>query len=196
MRVLLTRPLMGVALGSFSYLVVRLGFLTMSEPGSVPGAVAAMAAHLPPNGRVVHVMIVVAFIVGFSDRLSERVLKTLVGRFGGDRTGELVSLERLSPGVNPSALTAILNPGGSGAAGDGRASTGAQSASTSPNGLGGLSVLPRSDLPEPAPVAVQAPGIVAPDGPLSRSPRLVSPPADGSTPPLRDLPARDCVSRR
>jgi hypothetical protein len=124
MRVLLTRPLMGIALGSFSYLVVQLGFLTMSDPGSVPPEVAAAAAQQPPNDRVVHLMIVVAFIVGFSDRLSEQVLKSLVGRFGGDRNGELVSLERLSPGVTPSALTAILGAGGIGSAGNVPASPG------------------------------------------------------------------------
>jgi hypothetical protein len=117
-RVLLTRPLMGVTLGSFSYLLVQFGFLTLSTPGPVPGDIAATAAQLPQNERVVHLMIVVAFVVGFSDRLSETILKSLVGRFGGDRTGELVSPERIAPPVNPSALTAILNASGSGPAGE------------------------------------------------------------------------------
>lgn len=148
MRVLLTRPLMGVVLGSFSYLVVRLGFLTMSENGPVPGGLEAAAAQIPPNDRVVHLMIVVAFIVGFSDRLSEQILRSLVGRFGGDQTGQLVSLDRLSPAVDPSAMSAILNAGGSGAAGSVRASTDTQGATTtSSNGLAGPSVLPRSDPP-------------------------------------------------
>jgi len=142
MRVLLTRPLMGIALGSFSYLVVRLGFLTMSEPGTVPPEVALTEAQLSQNDRVVHLMIVVAFIVGFSDRLSERVLKSLVGRFGGDRNGELVNLDRLSSRVSPSSLTAILGAGGSGAAGNARMSPDTQRASIPANGLGGSSVPP------------------------------------------------------
>jgi hypothetical protein len=99
-------------------------------------------------------MIVIAFIVGFSDRLSERVMKSLVGRFGGDRNGELVSLERLAPAVTPSALTAILVAGGkgNGAAGNLRAPIDAQRASTtSSNGLNGPSTLPTSDAPESAP---------------------------------------------
>jgi hypothetical protein len=96
-RVLLTRPLMGITLGSFSYLLVQFGFLTLSTAGSAPGDVAATAAPLAQHDRAVHLMIVVAFIVGFSDRLSETILKSLVGRFGGDRTGELVSPERISP---------------------------------------------------------------------------------------------------
>ena len=181
MRVLFTRPLMGVTLGSFSYLLVQLGFLTMSTPGSGPGDTAATLAQLPPNVRVVHLMIVVAFIVGFSDRLSEGLLKSLVGKFGGDRTGELVSLERMSPTVNPSALTAILNAGEAGPTGYVLASTASQGASAmqSSNGVDGPSGLPPS--PEPAPAAVPVPGTTTPNGPLSRLPQPLTPPASGST---------------
>ena len=117
MRMLLTRPLMGVVLGSFSYLLVQFGFLTLSSPGSAPGDPAPMALQLAQNQRAVHLMTVVAFIVGFSDRLSEAILRALVGRFGGDKSGELVSADGTSPPANPSALTSILNAGGSGPVG-------------------------------------------------------------------------------
>lgn len=183
MRVLLTRPLMGAVLGSFSYLLVQLGFLTLSSPGSVPGDAAATAAPLAQNARVVHLMIVVAFIVGFSDRLSEAILKSLVGSFGGDRTGELVSPDGISPPVNPSALTAILNVGGSGPAGYVAASTDAQrmSATTSSSRVAGPSDPLQSDRPGPFAADGQAPVIPAPAEPLGRPVQPVIPPPSGST---------------
>jgi hypothetical protein len=183
MRMLLFRPLMGVTLGSFSYLLVQLGFLTISTPGSAPGDTASTVAQLAQNDRVTHLMIVVAFIVGFSDRLSEGILKSLVGRFGGDRNGELVSSERIASSGSPSALTAIFNAGGTGPAGYARASTDSQTASVtvSSTGMDGTSELPPSGAPGPAPAAVQAPGTATPDGPLSLPVRPVTPPASGST---------------
>jgi hypothetical protein len=182
MRVLFTRPLMGVTLGSFSYLLVQFGFLTISTPGSVPGDATNTVAQLTQNERVVHLMIVVAFIVGFSDRLSEGALKALVGRFGGDPTGDLVSTERVAPPENPSALTAIFNAGGSGPAGYVRASTESQTAPalTLSTGLDGSSEVSPSGLVGAAPAAMQAQGTTAaPDGSASRLPRPGTPPATG-----------------
>jgi hypothetical protein len=104
LRVLLTRPLTGIILGAFSYLLAQLGFLTVSG-GS--GTVESLGGE-----RGVHLMIVVAFVVSFSDRLSEAVLKVLVGRLGGDETGDLVELRATSPAPGPAALLAALDGGG------------------------------------------------------------------------------------
>ena len=104
MRVLLTRPLTGIILGAFSYLLVQLGFLAVSG-GS--GTAESLGGE-----RGVHLMIVVAFIVSFSDRLSEAVLKALVGRFGGDKTGDLVDLPTTSSALGPAALVTALDAGG------------------------------------------------------------------------------------
>ena len=128
-------------------------------------------------------MIVVAFIVGFSDRLSESILKSLVGRLGGDRKGDLVSQERIAPPVSPSALTAILDAGGSGPAGYVPASAPPQNGSTTTlsTGMDGPSEQPPSGLPEPTPAAGQAPDTTTPADPPSRSPRPVTPLVSGST---------------
>ncbi len=104
MRVLLTRPLTGIILGAFSYLLVQLGFLAVSG--------RAGTAESLGGERGVHLMIVVAFIVSFSDRLSEAVLKALVGRFGGDKTGDLVDLPTTSSALGPAALVTALDAGG------------------------------------------------------------------------------------
>ncbi len=104
MRVLLTRPLTGIILGAFSYLLVQLGFLAVSGG---TGTAESLGGE-----RGVHLMIVVAFIVSFSDRLSEAVLKALVGRFGGDKTGDLVDLPTTSSALGPAALVTALDAGG------------------------------------------------------------------------------------
>jgi hypothetical protein len=104
MRVLLTRPLTGIILGAFSYLLVQLGFLAVSG-GS--GTAESLGGE-----RGVHLMIVVAFIVSFSDRLSEAVLKALVGRFGGDKAGDLVELQATSLAPGPATLLAALDVDG------------------------------------------------------------------------------------
>jgi hypothetical protein len=104
MRVLLTRPLTGIILGAFSYLLVQLGFLAVSG--------GAGTAESLGGERGVHLMIVVAFVVSFSDRLSEAVLKALVGRFGGDKTGDLVDLPTTSSALGPAALVTALDAGG------------------------------------------------------------------------------------
>ena len=101
MRVLLTRPLTGIILGAFSYLLVQLGFLAVSG-GS--GTAESLGGE-----RGVHLLIVVAFIVSFSDRLAETVLQTLVGRFGGDQTGDLVDLRTTSAAPSPSTLVTALD---------------------------------------------------------------------------------------
>ena len=104
MRVLLTRPLTGIILGMLSYLLVQLGFLAVSG-GS--GTAESLGGE-----RGVHLMIVVAFIVSFSDRLSEAVLKALVGRFGGDEAGDLVELRATSAAPGPAALVTALDASG------------------------------------------------------------------------------------
>ena len=104
MRVLLTRPLTGIIFGALSYLLVQLGFLAVSG--------GTGTAESLGDERGVHLLIVVAFIVSFSDRLSEAVLKVLVGRFGGDKTGDLVELPTTSSALGPAALVTALDAGG------------------------------------------------------------------------------------
>src|SRR5260370_3473123 len=41
-------------------------------------------------------MWLVAFLAGFSDRFSDGLLKSLVGRFGGDKTADLVAIQMSS----------------------------------------------------------------------------------------------------
>ena len=121
MRVLLTRPLTGIILGAFSYLLVQLGFLAVSG--------GAGTAESLGGERGVHLMIVVAFIVSFSDRLAEAVLQALVGRFGGDKAGDLVELRATSPAPGPAALLTALDAGGQRGEGVVTPATGDQAAS-------------------------------------------------------------------
>ncbi len=82
MRWLFSRPLTGIMMGTVSYFILKVGFLSLSIDQSV-------------NLGSLEVMWLVAFITGFSDRLADSALKLMAGRFGysGDQA-ELVSLDR------------------------------------------------------------------------------------------------------
>ncbi|KAA6432406.1 hypothetical protein ACD591_09115 [Rufibacter glacialis] len=84
LRWLFARPLTGIIMGVISYLVLKVGLLTIqgSEAGTGIG-----------NPEVIWL---IAFLAGFSDRFSESLLRTVVGKFGGDKEGELVSMEMRS----------------------------------------------------------------------------------------------------
>ncbi len=72
---MLTRPIQGVILGSTFYLVLISGLflLTGTNPSDTSGAV-----------RVDEIILVLVFLVGFSDRFADAVFNTLVERFSKD----------------------------------------------------------------------------------------------------------------
>jgi hypothetical protein len=81
LRWLFARPLTGIIMGVISYIVLKVGLVTIQ--GSSAGNEIA-------NPEVIWL---IAFLAGFSDRFSESLLRTVVGKFGGDKEGELVSME-------------------------------------------------------------------------------------------------------
>ena len=102
-------------------------------------------------------MIVVAFIVGFSDRLSESILKTLVGDSVGARTPENWSARTGSPRGGTVRVHGDPRRGGSGPAGyaHARPHLRASRRRCRPS-MDGPGELPPSGLPEPTPAARQA----------------------------------------
>jgi len=103
LRWLFSRPLTGVVMGSITYLVIEAGFLTL---GSDPGGAASLGKN--------DVMLLVAFLAGFSDRFADSLLQSLVGRFGGEKNGELVAMRMgigQSSGTMLDHLTAAVNRG-------------------------------------------------------------------------------------
>jgi hypothetical protein len=95
MRVLFSRPLTGIVMGSITFLVVKMGILT-----AVPKDTNFLQSP--------ELFWLIAFLAGFSDRFADSLLRSLVGRFGGDEKAELVNLE--SPTIN-SPLTAMFSEG-------------------------------------------------------------------------------------
>src|SRR5262249_17582 len=54
-------------------------------------------------------MWLIAFLAGFSDRFADGMLKSLVGKFGGDRSSELVSVEPTSASTLLPPLSPIID---------------------------------------------------------------------------------------
>jgi hypothetical protein len=81
LRWLFARPLTGIIMGAIAYLVLKVGLVTMQSEQT--------AASL--GGK--EVVWLIAFLAGFSDRFSDVLLRNVVGRFGGDTTGDLLTLE-------------------------------------------------------------------------------------------------------
>jgi len=103
LRWLFSRPLTGVVMGSITYLVIEAGFLTL---GSDPGGAATLGKN--------DVMLLLAFLAGFSDRFADSLLQSLVGRFGGEKNGELVAMRmglRQPSGSILDHLTGMVNRG-------------------------------------------------------------------------------------
>jgi uncharacterized protein YqgV (UPF0045/DUF77 family) len=75
-----TRPLTGVLMGIVAYLALKVGGLVLDP--------ATKSAVNSPE-----LLWVVAFLAGFSDKFSDAVLRTLSGRLGGEKHGDLVSLD-------------------------------------------------------------------------------------------------------
>jgi len=103
LRWLFSRPLTGIVMGSITYLVIKAGFLTL---GSAPAGGGTLGSN--------DVMWLVAFLAGFSDRFADSLLQSLVGRFGGEKNGELVAMRmglRQPSGSILDHLTAVVNRG-------------------------------------------------------------------------------------
>jgi hypothetical protein len=87
LRWLFTRPLTGIVMGTMAYLAMKIGMLA-----AVPDKASSLGS--------LELMWVVAFLGGFSDRFADTLLRSLVGRFGGDGKADLVSLDDLSSSLN------------------------------------------------------------------------------------------------
>ncbi len=112
LRWLFARPLTGVVMGSITYLVIKAGFLTL---GSATGDAAALGTK--------DVMWLVAFLAGFSDRFADSLLQSLVGRFGGDKSGELVAMRMGARQPSGTILDHLMGLGNRGAVVDGGTSS-------------------------------------------------------------------------
>lgn len=84
LRWLFSRPLLGIVMGTITYLVLKAGLLTITYQPSTGGAV------LKETNEIVWL---IAFLAGFSDRFADGLLRSLVGKLGGDTTQELVGVE-------------------------------------------------------------------------------------------------------
>jgi hypothetical protein len=84
LRWLFTRPLTGIMIGVITFFIVKAGLISLTPGNTTPS--------LGSN----ELMWLAAFLVGFSDRFSDSLLRSLVGRFGGDKTADLISLQNLS----------------------------------------------------------------------------------------------------
>lgn len=84
LRWLFTRPLTGIMIGVITFFIIKAGLLSLT-PGSTT----------PSLGSNEFIWLA-AFLVGFSDRFSDSLLRSLVGRFGGNKTADLISLQNLS----------------------------------------------------------------------------------------------------
>lgn len=95
LRWLFTRPITGVVMGVVSYLIMKVGLLSItgSEDIDLAGS---------------EIFWIVAFISGFSDRFVDSFLKTLVGQFGGDKDSELVSAEGVNSVFYPPSIASGL----------------------------------------------------------------------------------------
>jgi hypothetical protein len=88
LRWLITRPLIGIIIGSITYVMIQAGFLSIARESST--------IKIDESGFVW----LTAFIAGFSDKFSEGLLKTLVGRLGGDKDSSLVTATPPTLGIN------------------------------------------------------------------------------------------------
>jgi hypothetical protein len=84
LRWLFTRPLTGIMVGIITFFIIKAGLLTLAPESTTP----ALGSK--------ELMWLAAFLVGFSDRFSDTLLRSLVGRFGGDKNADLVTIQSLS----------------------------------------------------------------------------------------------------
>jgi hypothetical protein len=72
LRWLVTRPITGIIMGMISYLIIRAGLLTSFSIDNVNSFITS------------EVMLLIAFVAGFSDVFSDKLLKTVIGRLTND----------------------------------------------------------------------------------------------------------------
>ena len=95
LRWLFTRPLTGIVMGTVTFLIVKLGFLSVSsQPPDTLGTTTMLA--------------LIAFIAGFSDRFADNLIKSLIGRFGGDEKAGVMSLDEVASAITPVSPASIL----------------------------------------------------------------------------------------
>jgi hypothetical protein len=75
-----TRPLTGILMGVIAFLVLKIGGVVMQSSTSA-------------TSQQQEFIWLLAFLAGFSDRFSDSVLRTLSGKFGSDRQGDLISMD-------------------------------------------------------------------------------------------------------
>ncbi len=105
LRWLFSRPLTGIIMGAITFLVLRAGMLTMA-PTPDTNTVAKLGTN--------EIMWLVAFLAGFSDRFADGLLKSLVGRFGGEKNSDLIAMQMTSKQNNGrilDQLTSFVNRG-------------------------------------------------------------------------------------
>ena len=109
LRWLFSRPLTGIIMGAITFLVLRAGLLTMS-PAPEANAVEKLGTN--------EIMWLVAFLAGFSDRFADGLLKSLVGRFGGEKNSDLIAMQMTSRQTSArilDQLTSLVSRGKNGA---------------------------------------------------------------------------------
>jgi hypothetical protein len=105
LRWLFSRPLTGIIMGAITFLVLRAGLLTMS-PAPDTNTVEKLGTN--------EIMWLVAFLAGFSDRFADGLLKSLVGRFGGEKNTDLIAMQMTSKQTSArivEQLTSLLSRG-------------------------------------------------------------------------------------
>ncbi len=100
LRWLFTRPITGIVMGVIAYFVVLVGLV------SITSGDATASKNISSAGSTV-ILWLVAFISGFSDRFADGLLRTLIGRFGGNAQEDLVTLGHLSDGNLSSLLESL-----------------------------------------------------------------------------------------
>jgi hypothetical protein len=94
LRWLITRPLIGIIMGSVVFLVIKTGYLTLGSTD----------ISTDPN----ELIYLVSFLVGFSDQFTEGILKNLIGKLGGDRDKEITMPISNKPRLNLAEMLQAL----------------------------------------------------------------------------------------
>ena len=96
-RWLFTRPLLGAVMGIISYLIVKVGLVSVGA-----GATTANIG----SREFIWLM---AFLVGFSDRFAEAILRATMGRFDVGGAGELMPLAEPHAAGGPTSVSNLLS---------------------------------------------------------------------------------------
>ena len=96
LRWLVTLPVTGVVMGIIAFFVLKIGFLSISAEDEI-------------DYGSLEVLWLIAFISGFSDRFSDTILKTLIGKFGGDSGAEILSNDSTYIYSSSSSLQSLVD---------------------------------------------------------------------------------------